>query len=130
MLAALTLVLVGLAVAVIPGVPETARWVIGVSCLVAAVLIIVLAPKKAKAPVPKPAPPSGRPLLIQADNVGDIQMDNIRVIGDADLLKADNVKTISATNIQQEPFVPPTSKNAPCPCGSGRKFKNCHGKKK
>ncbi len=23
--------------------------------------------------------------------------------------------------------VPPASRNAPCPCGSGRKFKHCHG---
>lgn len=22
---------------------------------------------------------------------------------------------------------PPTARNAPCPCGSGRKFKKCHG---
>ncbi|WP_432653706.1 SEC-C metal-binding domain-containing protein [Sphingosinicella terrae] len=22
---------------------------------------------------------------------------------------------------------PPASRNAPCPCGSGRKFKHCHG---
>ena len=23
--------------------------------------------------------------------------------------------------------VAPTSRNAPCPCGSGRKYKHCHG---
>jgi preprotein translocase subunit SecA len=23
--------------------------------------------------------------------------------------------------------LPPVSRNAPCPCGSGRKFKHCHG---
>ncbi len=23
--------------------------------------------------------------------------------------------------------MPPVSRNAPCPCGSGRKFKHCHG---
>ena len=22
---------------------------------------------------------------------------------------------------------PPSSRNAPCPCGSGRKYKHCHG---
>jgi preprotein translocase subunit SecA len=22
---------------------------------------------------------------------------------------------------------PPVSRNAPCPCGSGRKYKHCHG---
>jgi preprotein translocase subunit SecA len=24
-------------------------------------------------------------------------------------------------------FAPPESRNAPCPCGSGRKYKHCHG---
>ncbi|QIK79709.1 preprotein translocase subunit SecA [Sphingomonas piscis] len=26
-----------------------------------------------------------------------------------------------------EPVPPPASRNAPCPCGSGRKYKHCHG---
>lgn len=25
------------------------------------------------------------------------------------------------------PFLPPASRNAPCPCGSGRRYKECHG---
>ena len=25
------------------------------------------------------------------------------------------------------PFTPPASRNAPCPCGSGRRYKDCHG---
>ena len=24
-------------------------------------------------------------------------------------------------------LAPPTSRNAPCPCGSGKRFKDCHG---
>jgi preprotein translocase subunit SecA len=26
-----------------------------------------------------------------------------------------------------ETIVAPESRNAPCPCGSGRKYKHCHG---
>jgi preprotein translocase subunit SecA len=32
---------------------------------------------------------------------------------------------------EQQPYVRPTEKvgrNEPCPCGSGKKFKQCHGK--
>jgi len=25
------------------------------------------------------------------------------------------------------PFAEPESRNSPCPCGSGRKYKHCHG---
>ncbi len=27
----------------------------------------------------------------------------------------------------EDEIVPPHSRNDPCPCGSGRKYKNCHG---
>ncbi|MFP6842942.1 MAG: preprotein translocase subunit SecA [Acinetobacter sp.] len=30
--------------------------------------------------------------------------------------------------IDQQNIVPPASRNAPCPCGSGLKYKQCHGK--
>ncbi|HZH95285.1 MAG TPA: SEC-C metal-binding domain-containing protein, partial [Flavisolibacter sp.] len=32
--------------------------------------------------------------------------------------------------VRKEPVrvEPKVSRNAPCPCGSGKKFKNCHGK--
>jgi hypothetical protein len=29
---------------------------------------------------------------------------------------------------EEENIVPPRSRNDPCPCGSGRKYKNCHGR--
>lgn len=29
--------------------------------------------------------------------------------------------------MQSVPFAPPASRNAPCPCGSGRRYKECHG---
>jgi preprotein translocase subunit SecA len=28
------------------------------------------------------------------------------------------------------PQVPPVGRNEPCPCGSGKKYKHCHGKLK
>ena len=34
------------------------------------------------------------------------------------------------TVVKQQPIVvgPKVGRNDPCPCGSGKKFKNCHGK--
>ena len=34
------------------------------------------------------------------------------------------------SDIKQEPIKaePKIGRNEPCPCGSGKKFKNCHGK--
>jgi len=31
------------------------------------------------------------------------------------------------TPLFSEPDVPKVGRNAPCPCGSGKKYKNCHG---
>ncbi|MGF7232437.1 SEC-C metal-binding domain-containing protein, partial [Arachidicoccus sp.] len=35
-----------------------------------------------------------------------------------------------SANVKQQPVVvgPKTGRNDPCPCGSGKKYKNCHGK--
>ncbi|WP_111895195.1 preprotein translocase subunit SecA [Acinetobacter sp. MB5] len=33
-----------------------------------------------------------------------------------------------AFNFDKDNIVPPASRNAPCPCGSGLKYKQCHGK--
>jgi preprotein translocase subunit SecA len=37
------------------------------------------------------------------------------------------VSTISPTMPDGSPVPAPDSRNAPCPCGSGRKYKHCHG---
>ncbi len=29
---------------------------------------------------------------------------------------------------EEDVIIPPHSRNDPCPCGSGRKYKNCHGR--
>ncbi|MDQ1209845.1 uncharacterized protein YecA (UPF0149 family) [Acinetobacter baylyi] len=30
--------------------------------------------------------------------------------------------------VSSDHIVPPSSRNAPCPCGSGLKYKQCHGR--
>ena len=35
--------------------------------------------------------------------------------------------TVSPTMPDGSPVPEPASRNAPCPCGSGRKYKHCHG---
>lgn len=48
----------------------------------------------------------------------------------------DNVDGLTGTVVAEEDqqnsaepeVIPPTSRNAPCPCGSGLKYKQCHGK--
>ncbi len=43
--------------------------------------------------------------------------------------KATRTKTVSAkARVEAEGTFPGTAKNAPCPCGSGKKYKMCHGK--
>ncbi|MDM1758733.1 MULTISPECIES: preprotein translocase subunit SecA [unclassified Acinetobacter] len=41
-----------------------------------------------------------------------------------------NVQTEDELNLNktEKTFTPPESRNAPCPCGSGLKYKQCHGK--
>jgi glycosyltransferase involved in cell wall biosynthesis len=34
---------------------------------------------------------------------------------------------LSSMTNETAPFPPPQSRTAPCPCGSGRRYKNCHG---
>ena len=40
----------------------------------------------------------------------------------------DGNPTINATDFSAQTFEVPESRNAPCPCGSGLKYKQCHGK--
>ncbi len=37
-----------------------------------------------------------------------------------------NLPTV-AVSTPSTPAIPPTSRNAPCPCGSGKRYKDCHG---
>lgn len=50
---------------------------------------------------------------------------------DFDGLLADDQSHFAEVDAQYEPveeFAAPASRNAPCPCGSGLKYKQCHGK--
>jgi len=38
------------------------------------------------------------------------------------------VAHVADTGLLAEPPVPKVGRNDPCPCGSGKKYKNCHGK--
>ena len=40
----------------------------------------------------------------------------------------DAITNSSGLNLNKNQIAPPASRNAPCPCGSGLKYKQCHGK--
>jgi tetratricopeptide (TPR) repeat protein len=42
------------------------------------------------------------------------------------LARLDAVKAVPTTT--EPPIKPPSSRNDPCPCGSGKRYKDCHGK--
>ncbi|HEV2044483.1 MAG TPA: SEC-C metal-binding domain-containing protein, partial [Sphingomicrobium sp.] len=72
-----------------------------------------------------PAPPQGLPDFITS------HFDPLS--GDDDTYDRDGASAMFAP-VQQAPLPPmpegamePESRNAPCPCGSGRKYKHCHG---
>lgn len=47
---------------------------------------------------------------------------------DEEVPKEENgIRVISAKDPQKEMYLG-TNRNDPCPCGSGKKFKQCHGK--
>ncbi len=37
-------------------------------------------------------------------------------------------EALNESATEQQTFPVPESRNAPCPCGSGLKYKQCHGK--
>ncbi len=42
--------------------------------------------------------------------------------------KSENIKTNSENSKLQQTNPKSIGRNDPCPCGSGRKYKNCHGR--
>jgi preprotein translocase subunit SecA len=38
------------------------------------------------------------------------------------------VSQVADTGLLAEAPVPKVGRNEPCPCGSGKKYKNCHGR--
>ena len=49
---------------------------------------------------------------------------------EVDGLIGDTAEDLDAqyTPVDEQEIIPPASRNAPCPCGSGLKYKQCHGK--
>ena len=47
-----------------------------------------------------------------------------------EMMQQENDYYDPSTNLKQDPIKvgPKVGRNDPCPCGSGKKFKNCHGK--
>jgi preprotein translocase subunit SecA len=42
---------------------------------------------------------------------------------------SDGVRVVRAGTQRDDTLYADTERNAPCPCGSGKKYKQCHGKK-
>ena len=71
---------------------------------------------------------NGFDVLIGMDiiTLGDFSITNVGGTETIDYVQQDNQKEKSA----HTPYIAPKTpgRNDPCPCGSGKKFKNCHGK--
>lgn len=68
----------------------------------------------------------------QADTMRlSFEHDNVDGLTGATLMmdeSDDAITNSSELNLNKNQIVPPASRNAPCPCGSGLKYKQCHGK--
>ncbi|WP_151778081.1 preprotein translocase subunit SecA [Acinetobacter brisouii] len=68
----------------------------------------------------------------QADSMRlSFEHDNVDGLTGATLMmdeSDDAITNSSELNLNKNQIVPPASRNAPCPCGSGLKYKQCHGK--
>lgn len=47
---------------------------------------------------------------------------------DVDGLTGETFESESQYSAAEQTVIPPASRNSPCPCGSGLKYKQCHGK--
>lgn len=60
----------------------------------------------------------------------NFQHQNVSALGEGEAAAADSAQTGSGADDKQSPFVrdvPKVGRNDPCPCGSGKKYKVCHG---
>ncbi|MGD9698955.1 MULTISPECIES: preprotein translocase subunit SecA [unclassified Acinetobacter] len=58
-------------------------------------------------------------------NLTHAEFDNLLA---TDLTGTETVEVESGFSPAEQTFAPPASRNSPCPCGSGLKYKQCHGK--
>ncbi|MFO1049176.1 MAG: preprotein translocase subunit SecA [Geminicoccaceae bacterium] len=69
---------------------------------------------------PAPPPPPPQPIMVAAASAAaQAKPGRPRAAADTDLLEIDRADPATWGKVQR---------NAPCPCGSGRKFKQCHGR--
>jgi preprotein translocase subunit SecA len=71
---------------------------------------------KAQGPANTPAPAAGAPQITTTISTNDSPM-----------AEADASKEIELPKITIRRDAPKVGRNDPCPCGSGKKYKNCHG---
>ena len=72
---------------------------------------------------------------LKYDVVGILSKVKIQAESDVEAVEAQHRKSEAATEFQHEsaqgidkkPDIPRVGRNEPCPCGSGKKFKQCHG---
>jgi preprotein translocase subunit SecA len=65
-------------------------------------------------------------LTVRLQGIDDIPNDDIEAVSAPEMIHQ-NAPTILQPNVIPE-NERPISRNAPCPCGSGKKYKHCHGK--
>ena len=79
-------------------------------------------------PAPPPPPPEPALRMVHPDPHG--ATDGSLALADADAVTV-RVAPAARANASVDPNDPATwaatPRNAPCPCGSGRKYKHCHG---
>ncbi|KJV37795.1 preprotein translocase subunit SecA [Acinetobacter brisouii] len=65
----------------------------------------------------------------QADSMRlSFEHDNVDGLTGATLMDGNEEDVESEFSLAKDAVIPPASRNAPCPCGSGLKYKQCHGK--
>ncbi|MBV9749593.1 MAG: SEC-C domain-containing protein, partial [Acetobacteraceae bacterium] len=75
----------------------------------------------------EPAPAEARPMQVPyQENYGEIAAS--APYADADVMELDRPKPVVAVDPADPATWRSTPRNAPCPCGSGKKYKHCHGR--
>ncbi len=75
----------------------------------------------------EPAPAEARPMQVPyQENYGEIAA--AAPYADADVMELDRPKPAVAVDPADPATWRSTPRNAPCPCGSGKKYKHCHGR--
>jgi len=76
---------------------------------------------------PEPDPAEARPMQVPySENYGEIAA--AAPYADADVLEMDRPRPATAVDPADPATWKNISRNAPCPCGSGKKYKHCHGR--